>query len=227
MDQLNISATGYPLTNDSARALNEMSKHSSEALALAMGDNTIIAGVVDDGNTISAGYVVIAGELLPFEAGSTQPNIEIVEVVTNAFYDDGTTVAKPVRTVRYARPAAGGAFVLTDFKRLAPLQAAARVQTIGEIAFIKPINQPSTAVWNGSIIDVNITNGAFRTIFSITIPEVFKPYVPVVEGINLGPLRSIVTSEINDVTSTKFDWVIQGVELSSQFYKEVLIKIIS
>jgi hypothetical protein len=227
MDQLNVAANGYPLNNDTARHLNRMTQHPTEALALAMGDNTIVSGIVDDGTNITAGYVVIAGELLPFRAGASQPNVEVIEEVTNGFYDDGTTVSRPVRTVRYARATASGSLAISSFTRLLPLQKAAQVETIGEIAIIKPINQPFTAVWNGSIIDVAIGPTGIRTKLTITIPEVFKDYIPVVEGINLGPFNSIITSEINDVTSTTFDYVIQGVAPHSQYFKEILIKTIS
>jgi hypothetical protein len=204
MDKLNISATGYPLTNDTARALNEMSKHPTEALAASLGQFTIISGVVDDGTNLSAGYITYDGELLPFIAGASQPNIEVVEVVTDGFYDDGTTVAKPVRTVRYAQGTANGAArPISDFKRLTSQDELAKLKNVGTIAISFISGATNNVSFTGEILNVEREIYLTDNIrYKITVPERLVDYIPVLISTTL--LASEREVIIGNITTTSF-----------------------
>jgi len=78
MNKINFTAKdNFPLSSDTMEMMQQMIGLSAN-MALLGGANYILSGCVDDGNgNISAGLVVIGGEILPFEAGTKKAKITI------------------------------------------------------------------------------------------------------------------------------------------------------
>lgn len=78
MNKINFTAKdNFPLSSDTMEMMQQMIGLSTN-MALIGGANYILSGCVDDGNgNISAGLVVIGGEILPFEAGTKKAKITI------------------------------------------------------------------------------------------------------------------------------------------------------
>lgn len=175
MDQLIIGSTGYPGDNDTWRKVNEMTKHPTEALAAVVGNYSIVSGVVDNGTNISNGYITYDGELMPFIGGTSQPNVEVIELITDGFYDNNTTVAAPISKTRYARATANTTSVrLSDLKRITVQSQQAHVKdlaTIG-VSYFEP-TQTANEVFYGSRV-TSVTREIFNgnTVrYRITFPD--------------------------------------------------------
>lgn len=96
MDKLIRSANGFPGDSDLLDYFINTYPPSFEAVAKAYGQDAILWGVEDDGNGgLTAGAVIIDGEILPFAASAANAYIYIDVVTVNKFYDDtggqGTT----------------------------------------------------------------------------------------------------------------------------------------
>ena len=78
MNKINFTAKdNFPLSSDTMEMMQQMIGLSANT-ALLGGANYILSGCVDDGNgNVSAGLVVIGGEILPFEAGTKKAKITI------------------------------------------------------------------------------------------------------------------------------------------------------
>jgi len=116
--RLIISATGFPGTNQTLRFMQDAWSEPLKALAMLAGDKTILSGVVVTGSNVSAGFVAINGEILPFEAGTLQAQVTIIEQVAVATYeDDGVLPAYKTRHVAFG---SGGVetFNFASFTRL-------------------------------------------------------------------------------------------------------------
>ncbi len=61
-----------------------------EKLAAIGGDNYIVSGCVLTGGSVSAGYMVLNGQLMPFKAGSKTANVQIVETKTTVTVEAAT-----------------------------------------------------------------------------------------------------------------------------------------
>jgi hypothetical protein len=228
MDKLMTSDTGFPGTTETFDRINEMAKQPTEALALAMGDLTIISGVVDDGTNITDGYVIIDNELLPFEGAATQTNVEIIEIITEAFYDNNTTVELPIYKKRFARPAAGGSYLLEDFKRINKLHNTVSIKTLGTFFVVKGAGVATGAniVWTGQIIDVTrIVENQNRSIIRVTIPNRTKKYIPIVLGINTATYAGVYPVEVNNIMNNQFDILVTK-DVDEHFRKEWELNII-
>lgn len=126
---LKISATGFPGTNETWRFIQSAWREPLNALALLCGDKTVVTGcVVSEGN-MSDGFIVLNGELLPFQAGAIGANITMIKEVVNVDYDvdidnDGNLDNLPAYETRYLRFGSDGesTFPYADLKRLKSVQ---------------------------------------------------------------------------------------------------------
>jgi len=87
MNSINFTAQdNFPLSSDTMNMLQQMIKLNAN-MALLGGSNYILSGCDVNGTTVSAGTVVINGELLTFEGGTKKDKITIVETkqTLNAF----------------------------------------------------------------------------------------------------------------------------------------------
>ena len=77
MNTINFIQTGgVPFTNDVAQEFENAYKIFNAYGALA-GDKTIISGCVENGSSISDGFIYVNSELFYFEGGSKSDNILI------------------------------------------------------------------------------------------------------------------------------------------------------
>lgn len=142
--RLIISSTGYPGTNDTLRFIQEAINEPITALAQLCGDKVILSGVVVTGQTVSNGYVVINGEILPFVGGQLQTQCSIQEDAESAIYDadndnDGQQDVLPIFKTRKVVFGTAG-LTPFNFSELTRLTAINRLQPIGTIV-----------MWSGAI----------------------------------------------------------------------------
>ena len=78
MNKINFTAKdNFPLSSDTMEMMQQMIALSAN-MALLGGANYILSGCTDDGNgSISAGLIVINGEILSFEAGTKKARITV------------------------------------------------------------------------------------------------------------------------------------------------------
>ena len=89
-----------------------------EAAAALLGNKLILSGCVDNGLSVSAGWVVINNEILPFAGGPKATYVTIESVYANEQFDDGLQkTTYNTRTVKFTSVASGN-YLWTDFKTL-------------------------------------------------------------------------------------------------------------
>jgi microcystin-dependent protein len=114
MDLIRLYPGGFPLTVERLEFLQTTyTKARTQLTKIAGAGNLIIEGVnIDTGNnpdTVSAGIVVLDGEIMEFRASDLSALVGIFETVTNVPYNedinpaDGNLDQKPSDIVRYAR----------------------------------------------------------------------------------------------------------------------------
>lgn len=87
MDKLNVSAQGFPASNEYLLFAESSSHDMINAIVKSIGNNVIFDGVVDTEGNTSAGWIIYNNEILPFEASATGETVVIIETVTSAAYD--------------------------------------------------------------------------------------------------------------------------------------------
>lgn len=111
---------GFPLETDTLDFLQNSFTALQSLVALG-GDNFIVSGCQVQANNVSAGWVVINGELLPFKAGLLQTKVVIIESKAPRNFENGTN--KVVFYDRYAQFGTGDSFVLfADLARIKDLK---------------------------------------------------------------------------------------------------------
>jgi len=88
------------------------------AIAAGLGDKWVLSGCIDNGTTVTDGYIIVGNDILPFTGGTKagSPNVKVTTTVTKELYDDG--VEKDFYTVKTAAMVALGDFAYTALKRL-------------------------------------------------------------------------------------------------------------
>lgn len=130
---------GFPLDQD---ILDKMQDNTTLAATAALlgGNLCILKGCVVVGDDVTAGVVVINGEVLPFVAGVLSTHVIIIEATNNLVYEDGSV--KGTEKLRYAQ-FGDGAYAWADFKRNDPTNGLlARVELLEMM--LKPL-MPYTA----------------------------------------------------------------------------------
>lgn len=117
MNRIDLTKTGGILrTQDLLNFLQQSYSQPLAAIAAALGDNVIVTGVTDLGANYSDGWVVIAGELLPFVGGLKAANIVVQETVAQEQYFDGSL--KDAYYTRTAQCSGSGGTPVTSFIRI-------------------------------------------------------------------------------------------------------------
>jgi len=123
MNRINIQREdGFPVQRRTFDFLQDAFGSAIEHLCRVHGDNLILHGAVVGGTTISAGAVVINGELLPFEqsfiggGGTQNARIEIVERTEPVIYQSGELL--PAYVTRVARIGVGGTIPFSALRRI-------------------------------------------------------------------------------------------------------------
>ena len=78
MNNMNFQAEQYPLSIQAMKFVLDMI-HSVGLLTLIGGKNYILSGCEKTGNTVSDGWIVFNGELLPFKGGAVASTIAVIE----------------------------------------------------------------------------------------------------------------------------------------------------
>jgi len=123
MNRINIQRpTGFPVQKQTFDFLQDTFGSAIEHLCRAHGDNLILHGATVSGTTISAGAVVIDGEVLPFEqsfiggGGVQNQRVEIVETSESALYKSGEFL--PTYLTRVARIGVNGTIPFSALRRI-------------------------------------------------------------------------------------------------------------
>lgn len=78
MNKINLEGGQYPLSTQAMAFVVDMI-NSCGLLTLIGGKNYILSGCVTTGKTVSDGWIVVNGELLPFQGGTAASTIVVVE----------------------------------------------------------------------------------------------------------------------------------------------------
>ena len=131
MNTINFIQTGgVPFTNDVAQQFENAYKIFNAYGALA-GDKTIISGCVENGSSVSDGFIYVNNELFYFEGGSKSDNIFLnVENIDKVFEDQTTKTLIKIRTLKFGN-AIDNVWAWSDFKRIdTMLSLMARLDTL-------------------------------------------------------------------------------------------------
>ena len=131
MNTINFIQTGgVPFTNDVAQEFENAYKIFNAYGALA-GDKTIISGCVENGSSVSDGFIYVNNELFYFEGGSKSDNIFLnVQNIDKVFEDQTTKTLIKIRTLKFGN-AIENVWAWSDFKRIdTMLSLMARLDTL-------------------------------------------------------------------------------------------------
>lgn len=120
MNNIDFQQTGgFPLETDTLNFMQDTYK-SLQGLAALAGDNYILSGCTVSGSSVSDGYVVINGEVMPFRGGLSQSNLIIREDKQTRSFENGQT--RDVFFTRYVTFGTGTAAIpFSSLMRLKPL----------------------------------------------------------------------------------------------------------
>jgi microcystin-dependent protein len=108
---------GFPLKQDTLLFIQNSYNQVLQAVSKLAGDYIIISGLTEsEPNVYTSGWVTIDGEIIPFEGGTGQPNVSIVESgFTEVFRDNSIN---EVFFVRKAIFDFNGSIPFSNFKKL-------------------------------------------------------------------------------------------------------------
>ena len=118
MNTINFIQTGgVPFTNNVAAEF-EKAYSIFNAYGAIAGDKTIISGCVENGNSVSAGFLYVNNELFYFEGGAKSDNIFLnVKNIDKVFEDQTTKTLIKIRTLKCGN-AIENVWNWSDFKRI-------------------------------------------------------------------------------------------------------------
>jgi hypothetical protein len=112
---------GYPLAQEDLDWLQNSYRNTFASLANFIGDKVIIDGMVEAGGNVSAGWISMGGEIVPFLGGTIGTGTFMIdELITPLVFDDG--VSKDVLYERVAKFSVTGTFNYSDLKRINTLK---------------------------------------------------------------------------------------------------------
>jgi hypothetical protein len=158
MNRIDFTQTGgFPLDQD-VFGFQQVNINTAMQPAAVFGSLAIISGCSIIGSTVSNGYVVINGEVLPFEAGIIEEKVRIVETRTDLSYEDGVDRPSQInRIVRFGDDA-GTTYTWTDFKRNTPEGVLARLERLEWLTAPDRIDGGSMRLWRKSA-DISLPAG--------------------------------------------------------------------
>lgn len=125
-----LKYTEFPVSAETYSFMQDMIRLVGRLASLA-GNNCILSGCTESGATVSAGYVIIAGEILPFVGGTKTTYVIIDESKTNVqVYDTNYEGLYTNRSVKFGTGT--GQIEWSTFKRVGDLLTlAASLATLG------------------------------------------------------------------------------------------------
>ena len=116
MDRIELEDNGFPFSAASVRFMQSAQASGLTNLCKALGNNFIAWGCEVSGGSISAGAVVVDGEIIPFAAGAYNAKFKIEETSTSVTYQD--QVQRAAYFTRVASCSANGSYTLANFPRM-------------------------------------------------------------------------------------------------------------
>ena len=118
MNTLNFIQTGgVPFTNNVAAEF-EKAYSIFNAYGAMAGDKTIISGCLENGSSVSDGFIYVNNELFYFEGGSKSDNIFLnVQNIDKVFEDQTTKTLIKIRTLKFGN-AIENVWAWNEFKRI-------------------------------------------------------------------------------------------------------------
>ena len=144
MNSLNINNfEKFPVTRETFSFLQDMINMVAQLVALgASSGNYILSGCVVNGMAVSAGFVVINGELLPFQAGTVTTTVTIQETRTTVTANgESYTDIRISRVAKFQSGIGDNFYSWTDFKRVKTL---AELMTMFPAVFVQPVEPAGT-----------------------------------------------------------------------------------
>ncbi|MDC9722351.1 MAG: hypothetical protein PSN34_06210 [Urechidicola sp.] len=92
MDHIILQSGGFPLTTKSIQFLHSAHESAIKALTSFGGTTYILNGVEDTAGTISAGFIVYQGEVLPFDESAAHATVSIIETIEQIPYNEDLNV---------------------------------------------------------------------------------------------------------------------------------------
>lgn len=167
MNTINFIQTGgVPFTNDVAQEFENAYKIFNAYGAMA-GDKTIISGCVENGSSVSDGFIYVNSELFYFEGGSKSDNIFLNEQNIDKVFEVPTTKTLiKIRTLKFGN-AIENVWAWSDFKRIdTMLSLMARLDTL----------EASQTITNAKLAIFTQGGVVFPWFKAVEdIPEGFKP----------------------------------------------------
>jgi len=143
---------GFPLDQD-VFGFQQLNTFMLQQMAALCGPRAIITGCVEVGLNVTAGYLVIDGEVLPLVAGAKQTKLRIRETLTDMNYEDGSV--RPSQVERYVQFGDDGVTTLlwADFKRNSNEGLLSRIDRVE--GFLRPFKAGGAMTWwKGAIEDI-------------------------------------------------------------------------
>lgn len=142
---------GYPLAQEDLDFLQQSYRGAFAGMANMFGDKVILSGMVEGGGNVTAGWIAIGGELLPFVAGAIGTGEFIIDETTQALtFQDGNT--RNVLITRVARFSAGGIYLYSDLVRIGLIK---EMWQAGDLKDVKCDAPYIAANFNGTGLGIN------------------------------------------------------------------------
>jgi microcystin-dependent protein len=197
MNRINFTAKdNFPLSSDTTALLQQIIT-TNAGLALLGGSDYILSGCLEDGNNVSAGIVVIGGEILPFQAGAKQSKIT-VEETTQDLTALGADYPEAY-VFRVAKFSATGEYNWSDFSQILTNR---ELQARFESVQTEPVG--TIKMWPGVVAPDGYLLCQGQTLVVADYPElaaVLLPAYPAPAGLFLLPNlagKFIVGYDVND-----------------------------
>jgi hypothetical protein len=134
---------GYPLAEQDLEWLQDSYRDAFAAIAGLCGDATIIMGMQEAAGNVTAGWISLNGELIPFLPGSIGTGeFTIQETSTSLVFEDGTT--HNVLFEKVAVFSAGGTYNYNNLKRIEALKFGL-------------VPRGAIVMWSGAIVAIPAT----------------------------------------------------------------------
>lgn len=209
---------GWPASSSTWKFMQEQLLQL-QMLSLLGGTNYIVSGCTNVGGTISNGWVVVNGEMLPFVGGAVQANVIIVDTVVNRGFSD--TSSNPYYHNRVATFGVDGSAPLwSSFERNDPASGVLKRLRLAE-ALLDTLTTGLAAKANSS--DVLKKGGTTAFTPTLATDPVNKQYVDnALWVLAKGTTHANVASTPGDLTGYSTQTIAIGSTLASSNYKVFL-----
>jgi len=113
---------GYPMSQNTYDFMQQSYRNAFAAIAALLGSGTILSGVVVDtgAGTVSDGWIVYNGELMPFIGGGLSAGVVVQETGTALTFQDGSS--KTVKFTKFAQCGGPATFLFSLLKAPQPVR---------------------------------------------------------------------------------------------------------